>query len=67
MVLGANLNRPYTVYAGLGIPVDSAVAVRTLKTEMLVPVKHQLAPMGEKRFLGPPFDGGYALKNYTPI
>ena len=27
-------------YAGLEITADSAVALRTLKTEMLVPVKH---------------------------
>ena len=30
----------YTEYAGLEITADSTVALRMLKTEMLVPVKH---------------------------
>ena len=30
----------YTDYAGLGIPVNSNVALHTLQMEMLVPVKH---------------------------
>ena len=42
----------YTDYAGLGIPVDSAVALRTVKTEMLVPVKHWIL-WGESGFFSP--------------
>ena len=36
-ILSFFLSRLYTEYVGLGIPVDSAVALRTVKTAMLVP------------------------------
>ena len=58
--------RCYTDYAGLEIPVDSAVALRTGKTEMLVPVKHWSlwAQMG---FLALPSDRVISAKNDIPL
>ena len=56
----------YTDYAGLGIPVDSAVALRTVKREMLVPVKHW-SLWGESGFSVLTCDRDYSVKIDTPI
>ena len=45
----------YTDHAGLEIAVDSAVVLRTLKTEMLVPVQHR-RPWEESVFSALPSD-----------
>ena len=55
-----------TEYAGLEITDDSAVALRTLKTEMLVPVKHW-SLWEENSFSALPSGRAYSGKDNTPI
>ena len=56
----------YAEYAGLEITADLAVALRTVKTEMLVPVKHWRL-WEESSFSARTGDRVYSVKIDTPI
>ena len=60
------MNQLYMDHAGPEIAVDSAVALRTVKTEMLVPVKHWRL-WEESSFSALLWDIDYSVKIDTPI